>query len=381
MTPAVTLASEGIETLHVPMGERSYDIFIGDGGISRAGDILKDILRAPRAVIVTDENVARDWLTPLRTSLNKAGIKTRDIVLPPGEHTKSMTHLGQLLDDLLEHNIDRKTTLIALGGGVVGDLTGFAAAVVLRGIDFVQVPTSLLAQVDSSVGGKTGLDTRYGKNLIGAFHQPRAVIADTLTLDTLPMRERLCGYAEVVKYGVINDRGFFDWLQENGQKVLDGDPVARREAILRSCTNKAEIVAADEREAGLRALLNLGHTFAHALEAQVGFEDKLKHGEAVAIGMVMALDLSVRLALINETERDLLKDHLDSVGLPTDIKGLAGGNWTSDVLLQHMGRDKKTHDGKLTFILAHGIGHSFVANDVDPVSVGEVLDTFINDAR
>jgi 3-dehydroquinate synthase len=377
----MTLASNGIETLHVPMGERSYDIFVGEGGISQAGEILNGILRAPRTVIVTDENVAKDWLEPLCASLDAAGIRHREIIMPPGEHTKSMDHLSGLLDNLLENNIDRKTTLIALGGGVVGDLTGFAAAVVLRGVDFVQVPTTLLSQVDSSVGGKTGIDTRFGKNLIGAFHQPRAVIADTLTLDTLPMRERLCGYAEVVKYGVINDRDFFDWLQENAQKLLDGDPGARREAILRSCANKAEIVAADEREAGLRALLNLGHTFGHAIEAQVGFDDKLKHGEAVAIGMIMALELSVRLARIDETERDLLKNHLETVGLPTGIKGLAGGNWTADALLEHMTRDKKTQDGRLTFILAHGIGNSFVANDVDPEIVRDVLDGFIKDAR
>ncbi len=377
----MSLATDGIETLHVPMGERSYDIHVGDGAIGHTGEILKDVLRAPRAVIVTDENVAPDWLGPLEESLDAAGIRHRAVILPPGEHTKSMQHLEELLDDLLANNIDRKTTLIALGGGVVGDLTGFAAAVVMRGVDFVQMPTTLLAQVDSSVGGKTGIDTRYGKNLIGAFHQPRAVIADTLTLNTLPMRERLCGYAEVVKYGVINDRDFFDWLQVNGRKILDGDAGARREAILRSCANKAEIVAADEREAGLRALLNLGHTFAHALEAQVGFEDKLKHGEAVAIGMVMALDLSVRLAMISETDRDLLKTHLDDVGLPTDIRGLAGDNWTADVLLEHMGRDKKTQDGKLTFILARSIGNSFVANDVDAGPVAAVLESYINDAR
>ncbi|MBO6949999.1 MAG: 3-dehydroquinate synthase [Rhodospirillales bacterium] len=377
----MSLATDGIDTLHVPMGERSYDIHVGDGAIAHAGAILKDKLRAPRTVIVTDENVAKDWLKPLQNSLNAADIRSRAIVIPPGEHTKSMQHLETLLDDLLEHNIDRKTTLIALGGGVVGDLTGFAAAVVMRGVDFVQVPTTLLSQVDSSVGGKTGIDTRYGKNLIGAFHQPRAVITDTLTLDTLPMRERLCGYAEVVKYGVINDREFFDWLQVNGKKVLAGDTGARREAIMRSCANKAEIVAADEREAGLRALLNLGHTFGHALEAQVGFDDDLKHGEAVAIGMVMALDLSVRLAMISEAERDLLKQHLDDVGLPTDIKNLAGGNWTSDALLEHMGRDKKTQDGKLTFILARAIGNSIVADDVDPETVRVVLDQWIEDAR
>ncbi len=377
----MSLATEGIETLHVPMGERSYDIFVGDGAISHAGSLIKDILRAPRAIIVTDENVAPNWLEPLKTSLNNAGIETRGIILPPGEYTKSMDHLEQLLDNLLENNIDRKTTLVALGGGVVGDLTGFAAAVVMRGVDFVQVPTTLLSQVDSSVGGKTGIDTRFGKNLIGAFHQPRAVITDTSTLDTLPMRERLCGYAEVIKYGVINDREFYDWLIENGQKVLDGNPAARREAVLRSCTNKAEIVAADEREQGLRALLNLGHTFGHALEAQIGFEDKLKHGEAVAIGMIMALELSVRLAMASEADRDSLTEHLQTVGLPVDLKGLAGGNWTADALLDHMGRDKKTQDGKLTFILARAIGNSFVANDVDNIAVKGVLESFIADAR
>ena len=377
----MSLATDGIETLHVPMGERNYDIFIGDGAISHAGSLIKDILKAPRAIIVTDENIAPSWLEPLKTSLNDAGIKTREIILPPGEHTKSVSHLEQLLDNLLENNIDRKTTLIALGGGVIGDLTGFAAAVVMRGVDFVQVPTTLLSQVDSSVGGKTGIDTRFGKNLIGTFHQPRAVITDTSTLDTLPMRERLCGYAEVIKYGVINDREFYDWLIENGQKVLDGNPAARREAVRRSCANKAEIVAADEREQGLRALLNLGHTFGHALEAQIGFEDKLKHGEAVSIGMMMALELSVRLAMASETDRDSLRDHLKTVGLPVDLKGLAGGNWTADALLDHMGRDKKTQDGKLTFILARAIGNSFVANDVDHDAVKGVLEGFIADAR
>ena len=377
----MSLAIDGIETLHVPMGERSYDIFIGDGAISHAGALIKDVLKAPRAIIVTDENVAPNWLEPLKKSLNDAGIKTREIILPPGEHTKSMEHLEQLLDNLLENNIDRKTTLVALGGGVVGDLTGFAASIVMRGVDFVQVPTTLLSQVDSSVGGKTGIDTRFGKNLIGAFHQPRAVITDTSTLDTLPMRERLCGYAEVIKYGVINDRHFYDWLIENGQKVLDGNPAARREAVRRSCANKAEIVAADEREQGLRALLNLGHTFGHALEAQIGFEDKLKHGEAVAIGMIMALELSVRLAMASETDLNSLKEHLKIVGLPVGLDGLAGGNWTADALLDHMGRDKKTQDGKLTFILARAIGNSFVANDVDADAVKGVLEGFIADAR
>lgn len=375
------MSAEKIETLNVPLGDRSYDIHVGPGVIENAGALLKDVLRAPRAIIVTDENVAPHWLETLRSSLNNSDIKTRETILPPGEHTKSLEHLGKLLDNLLEGGIDRKTSLIALGGGVVGDLTGFAAATVMRGVDFVQVPTSLLAQVDSSVGGKTGIDTRHGKNLIGAFHQPRAVLADTKALDTLPRRELLCGYAEVVKYGVINDREFFDWLGTNGKAMIDGDSDLRREAILRSCATKAEIVSADEKEAGLRALLNMGHTFGHALEAQVGFDDDLKHGEAVAIGMAMALELSVRLAMTSEDERDMLVDHLQAIGLPTDIKGLVGDNWTSDALLEHMGRDKKTHDGKLTFILARAIGNSFIADDVDPAAVGEVLDMFINDAR
>ncbi len=366
-----------LATLNVALGDRSYDIFIGAGAIQQAGDLIKDVLASPNTVIVTDENVAPHWLAPLEASLDAAGIAHRAVILPPGEHTKSLKYLDELTDGLLRDGIDRKTTLIALGGGVIGDLTGFAAAVLLRGVDFVQVPTTLLAQVDSSVGGKTGIDTRYGKNLIGAFHQPKAVIADTQTLDTLPRRELLCGYAEVVKYGVINDPAFFEWLLANGAALLDGDAAARREAVLKSCANKAEIVAADERESGARALLNLGHTFAHALEAQVGFEDKLKHGEAVAIGMVMALDLSARLNMADIGARDRLVKHLRDVGLPTDIKGLMGDNWTADALLAHMGRDKKTEAGKLTFILAKDIGESVIASDVSPAAVAQTLDAFI----
>jgi 3-dehydroquinate synthase len=377
----MTLATDGIERLNVDLEHRSYDIHVGEGVIAQAGAILAPLLRAPRTVIVTDELVAPHWLKPLEDSLTAAKIAHRSITLPPGEQTKSMTDLGKLLDNLLAAGIDRKTTLIALGGGVIGDLTGFAAAVALRGIDFVQVPTTLLAQVDSSVGGKTGIDTAYGKNLIGAFHQPRAVLADTATLDTLPKRELLCGYAEVVKYGVINDRDFFDWLSKHGQALLDGDSARRREAVMRSCANKAQVVTADEREAGLRALLNLGHTFGHALEAEIGFNDKLKHGEAVAIGIMMALDLSVRLALCPEGDRDMVCDHFAAVGLPTTIAGLTGDNWTAEKLLEHMGRDKKTEGGKLTFILARGIGRSFVAKDVDPAAVAAVLTDYIEDAR
>lgn len=369
------------ERVHVALGDRSYDIVVGDNIIETCGDIIAKVAKSNRMIIITDENVAPHWLAKLTEALSAAGLKSKNIILPPGEHTKSFRQLEALLDELLDMGIDRKTSLVALGGGVIGDLTGFAASVVLRGIDFIQVPTTLLSQVDSSVGGKTGIDTRQGKNLVGAFHQPLCVIADTATLDTLPARERRCGYAEVIKYGVINDREFFDWLIENGQRVLDGDPEARREAVIRSCKSKAAIVAADEKEVGLRALLNLGHTFGHAIEAQVGFDDVLKHGEAVAIGMIMALDLSARLAVAPESARDELKGHLDKVGLPTTLNGLVGDNWTSAALIDHMGKDKKTEGGKLTFILARDIGKSFVAKDVDTSGVADTLDGFIADAK
>lgn len=369
------------ERVHVALGDRSYDIIVGDNAIDDCGEIISAVTKSPRTIVITDENVAPHWLTKVTQSLESAGLSTKSIILPPGEHTKSYRQLEALLDELLDQGIDRKTTLIALGGGVIGDLTGFAAAIVLRGIDFVQIPTTLLSQVDSSVGGKTGIDTRQGKNLVGAFHQPLCVIADTATLDTLPPRERRCGYAEVIKYGVINDREFFDWLIANGQRVLDGDPDARREAVIRSCKNKAAVVTADEKESGVRALLNLGHTFGHAIEAQVGFDDVLKHGEAVAIGMVMALDMSARLAVAPESARIELKEHMDDVGLPTTLSGLAGDNWTSAALLDHMGRDKKTEGNKLTFILARAIGNSFVAKDVDPEAVAATLDAFISEAK
>lgn len=369
------------ERVHVALGDRSYDIIVGDNAIDQCGKIIAKVAKSTRTIVITDENVAPHWLKKVTQSLEGAGLSAKSIILPPGEHTKSYRQLEALLDELLDQGIDRKTTLIALGGGVIGDLTGFAAAIVLRGINFVQIPTTLLSQVDSSVGGKTGIDTRQGKNLVGAFHQPLCVIADTATLDTLPARERRCGYAEVIKYGVINDRVFFDWLIENGQRVLDGDPDARREAVIRSCKSKAAVVAADEKEVGLRALLNLGHTFGHAIEAQVGFDDVLKHGEAVSIGMVMALDMSARLAVAPESAKDELKDHLDKLGLPTTLTGLVGDNWTSAALLEHMGRDKKTEGNQLTFILARDIGNSFVAKDVGQEVVAATLDTFIADAR
>ncbi|MDA0998052.1 MAG: 3-dehydroquinate synthase, partial [Proteobacteria bacterium] len=300
--------------------------------------------------------------------------------VPPGEETKSFAWVEKVTDQLLAAGIDRKTTLIALGGGVVGDLTGFAAAIALRGIDFVQIPTTLLSQVDSSVGGKTGIDTRHGKNLIGAFHQPRLVIADTRALDTLPRRELLCGYAEVLKYGVIDDPALFDWLTEAGAGLIDGDAVARRRAILESCRHKTAIVSADEREGGVRALLNMGHTFAHGIEAAYGFGDGLKHGEAVAIGMVMALNLSVRLGYCPADDEKRLAAHLREIGLPTGLTGIAGPNWTAEALIGHMQKDKKAESGKLTFILARGVGQSFIASDVAENSVTETLGYFLRSA-
>src|SRR6266702_6524265 len=298
MTAQGTIATGAIERLRVELGERGYDILVGPGLIGRAGAEILPLLRRRQAVIVTDETVARHHLAPLRASLAKHGIAERTVVLPPGEGTKDLAHFGRLVDDILAGGVERRTMLVALGGGVVGDIAGFAAATLLRGIDFVQVPTTLLAQVDSSVGGKTGINTRHGKNLVGAFYQPRLVLADTDVLDTLPKREMLAGYAEVAKYGLIDAPEFFAWCEKNGAAVLSGDAAKRTYAIEQSCLAKACIVAADERETtDLRALLNLGHTFGHALEAETGFGPDLLHGEAVGAGMAMAFDLSARIGL------------------------------------------------------------------------------------
>ncbi|MBT4701835.1 MAG: 3-dehydroquinate synthase, partial [Rhodospirillaceae bacterium] len=284
-------------TLNVDLADRSYDIFIGEDLLDRAGDFMAPLLSLKNAVIITDSNVGPLYLTRLQASLDAVGISHSAIVLPAGEATKSFAHLEQLTSQLLSTPVERKTMLIALGGGVIGDITGFAAAITLRGMDFVQIPTTLLSQVDSSVGGKTGINTPQGKNLVGAFHQPRLVLADISTLTSLPRREFLAGYAEVAKYGLLGNFEFFSWLEENGGKVCDGDPDSIRHAVLTSCQDKARVVAEDEREFGRRALLNLGHTFGHSLEAQIGYGGELLHGEAVAIGMDMAFELSVRMGL------------------------------------------------------------------------------------
>ncbi|HLI11054.1 MAG TPA: 3-dehydroquinate synthase [Alphaproteobacteria bacterium] len=364
------------ERIAVTLGARGYDILVGNGLLDAAGELIAPVLSRPRVVVVTDENVARHHLARLRAALGRGGLAHEAIVLPPGEGTKDFRHLEELLDRLLEGRIERSTSLLALGGGVIGDLVGFAASIVLRGIDFVQVPTTLLAQVDSSVGGKTGINTRHGKNLVGSFHQPRLVLADTGTLDTLPARELRAGYAEVVKYGLINDPGFFSWLEAHGRALCEGDEEARRYAVARSCAAKAAIVAADERETGERALLNLGHTFGHALEAETGFGPELLHGEAVAIGLVMAFALSAQLGYCSSADAARVRRHLAEVGLPTELRR-SGRPWEATALLAHMSRDKKVRDGRVAFVLARGIGQAFLARDVALETVRELLDAVI----
>ena len=354
--------------IRVDLRPRSYDILVGGGLVADAGAHLRPLLRRPRAIVVTDDNVAALYRGPLLDSLAGAGIDGDVIVLPAGEETKAFAHLEGLIDGLLARRVERSTTVIALGGGVVGDIAGFAAAIVLRGIDFVQVPTTLLAQVDSSVGGKTGINTPRGKNLVGVFHQPRLVLADIGTLDTLPRRELLAGYAEMAKYGLIDDPAFFDWLEANGAAILAGDEAARRHAVVTACRAKARIVADDEREQGRRALLNLGHTFAHALEAEAGYGGDLLHGEAVAIGMVLAFDLSVRLGLCPAADADRVRRHLSDIGLPTTPPTAPDG---AAALIEHMRSDKKVTGGHVAFVLARGIGQAFVNADV---GLGEVED-------
>jgi 3-dehydroquinate synthase len=360
------------ERVLVTLGDRSYEIHIGHGLIAGAGPLLAPLARGP-VPVVTDETVARLHLDPLLASLRASGIDAKPVVVPAGEGNKSFGGLERLTSALLHTGVDRGGLIVALGGGVVGDLTGFAAGVLKRGIDFAQIPTTLLAQVDSSVGGKTAINTSEGKNLVGVFHQPRVVIADTTALATLPRREMLAGYAEVAKYGALGDAQFFEWLEANGTKALSGDAAAIIKAVAHSCRMKADIVARDERETGDRALLNFGHTFGHALEAATGYSDRLLHGEGVAIGMVLAFRLSVQLGLASGQDADRFATHLKSVGLPTTISDIPGARSAPDVLLAHMSHDKKAKDGKLTFILARGIGRAFVTRDVSIDAVRAVL--------
>ncbi len=361
------------ESLTVSLGARSYEILVGDDLIAHAGRYIAPFVERERVFVITDEKVAPIYLEELERALADADMTMKAKVIPAGESSKTLEQLGELTGWLLENKVEREEVLIALGGGVVGDLAGFAAAVTLRGIDFIQLPTTLLAQVDSSVGGKTGVNCRWGKNLVGAFHQPRLVLADSRVLRTLPRRELLAGYAEVVKYGLIANRDFFGWLEGHGAAMLDGESAPLHRAVLESCRIKADIVAADEREAGARALLNLGHTFGHALEAEAGYGGLLLHGEAVAIGMVMAFDLSARLGHCPAEDAARVRRHLAAVGLPTGPESIPQLIWDPVRLLDNMGRDKKVRGGRIRFVLVRGIGEAFLAADVETDAVLDLL--------
>lgn len=371
----MTQYSESTQTISVDLGPRSYDIAIGPGLLDSAGSLISERLGERQTVIITDSNVGPLYAERLEHSLSEAGHTGRTIQIDAGEQAKSFVYLESLLDDLLSEGLERGTVLVALGGGVIGDLTGFAASIALRGVEFVQIPTTLLAQVDSSVGGKTAINSPHGKNLVGTFYQPRLVIADTETLKTLPPRELAAGYAETVKYGLLGDKAFFEWLENDGADVLAGDPVAQARAIVRACEMKAEIVNQDERETGRRALLNLGHTFAHALEAETGFGGLLLHGEAVSIGMVLAFDLSVALGLCPAADAARVRTHFEKIGLPTHVPPHPMGAWDAKTLIAHMGRDKKVQAGRTSFILVRGIGDAFVTNEVDKAELTHLLDT------
>lgn len=342
---------------------RAYDIVIAAGALDRIGAEMRRLTGSQRTAVVADETVAGLYGGPVSASLAEAGFNSQTIAVPPGEASKSFRRLEGLVEALLKARIERGDLIVALGGGVVGDLAGFAAAILRRGIGFVQVPTTLLAQVDSSVGGKTGINLRQGKNLAGAFHQPRLVLADLAALDTLPERQMRAGYAEVVKYGLIGDAAFFAWLEADGARVLAGDRAAQAHAVETSCRAKAAIVAEDEREVGKRALLNLGHTFGHAMEAAMGYDGRLLHGEAVAAGMALAFDLSVRLGLCPAADAARVRTHLGRAGLPTSLQE-AQISEPAETLIELMGQDKKVRGGRLTFVLARGIGQAFLSRDV-----------------
>jgi 3-dehydroquinate synthase len=363
-------------TVDVALGERAYDIVIGRDLLSSLGGRVAALRPGARAAIVTDRNVARHWLAKTEASLAEAGIASSPIMVEEGEGSKTYAGLAQVSEALIAAKIERNDLVVALGGGVVGDLAGFAAAILRRGVDFVQVPTSLLAQVDSSVGGKTGINSPQGKNLLGAFHQPVLVLADTAVLDTLTPRQFRAGYAEVAKYGVLGDEAFFAWLEANHADIFAGG-AAREHAIATSCRAKAAIVSRDERETGERALLNLGHTFGHALEAATGFSERLFHGEGVAVGMVLAAELSAQFGMIGDADAARVRRHLAEVGLPTHLQDIAGfaqeGLADADALMALMAQDKKVKRGRLTFILLGAVGRAVIAPDIEPSLVRDFL--------
>jgi 3-dehydroquinate synthase len=366
------------DKVRVNLGRRSYDILVGEGLLAQASELLLPLLKRKRLAIVTDENVAGLHLASLAAALDAHGIEHKSLVLKPGEASKSYAGLQQVCEFLLASGIERNDMVVALGGGVIGDLAGFATGVVRRGVRFVQIPTTLLAQVDSSVGGKTGINSPHGKNLVGVFHQPSLVLADLDLLKTLPMRERAAGYAEVAKYGLLGDAQFFDWLDQRVEEVIACDTDAVRKAVRRSCEMKADIVAQDETETGVRALLNLGHTFGHALEAATGYSSRLLHGESVAIGMVQAFRFSGALGLCDPHLGDHVKRHLKRAGLPTHVNDIPGELPPPTRLLEIMHQDKKASGGKLVFILGRAVGEAFVARDI---AEKDVLDFLEKDRR
>lgn len=360
----------------VALGDTSYEIVVGEGAFEQAGALLKPLLPGKRVFVLSDVNVSVLYGARIQSSLEKAGFISRMFLVPAGEGSKSFEHYQHLLEQMLAEGPDRKTTILALGGGVVGDLAGFIASTLLRGVPFVQVPTSLLAQVDSSVGGKTAINATHGKNLIGSFYQPKLVIADTGVLKTLPGREIRAGYAEIIKYGLIMDEAFYRWCLANGHGVVAGDASAQQRAIVASCQFKAEVVKADEREANRRAILNFGHTFAHALEAETGFSDVLLHGEAVAIGMVMACRLSAKLGILDAAVEAELAGHLKQLGMKSYPKEVSV-EWDVARIVAHFSEDKKAEDGKLTFVALSGVGNAVVVKDVSPQLVQEVVVSYL----
>ena len=361
------------QLVHVPLGDRAYDIHIDRDLMGQAGALIGPILQRAKVAIVTDGNVAPLHLNRLTEALQSAGIAHAALILPAGEATKSWPYLSKTIDFFLNNKIERRDVVIALGGGVIGDLVGFAAAILRRGVRFVQIPTSLLAQVDSSVGGKTGINAAQGKNLIGAFHQPSLVLADIDVLDTLAPRDFLAGCGEVVKYGLLGNEQFFEWLEQNGLALIAGDPVARSQAVRVSCQMKADIVARDETEQGDRALLNLGHTFCHALEAATGYSDRLLHGEGVAIGCALAFETSARLGLCAQEAPSRVRAHLKAMGMKTDISDIDAAMPDPAALFALMGQDKKVVAGQLNFVMARDIGQAFVTADVSESVILSVL--------
>jgi len=373
MSAIEPVPDQPVEKVRVALGARSYDVMIGAGLVAGAGGWLGPILARPRVAILTDETVARLHLAALEAALDRAGIAHATLVLPAGEGTKGWEGLRRSVEWLLEQRVERRDLVIAFGGGVIGDLGGFASAILRRGVRYAQIPTTLLAQVDSSVGGKTGINTAQGKNLVGAFHQPVLVLADTGLLETLPARDFRAGYGEVVKYGLLGDAAFFEWLETQGPALAAGDGAARRAAVRRAVAMKAAIVARDETEEGERALLNLGHTFGHALEAATGYGSRLLHGEGVAIGCALAFDLSARLGLCPQEAPSRVRAHLAAMGMKADLGAIEGALPDDDALMTLMAQDKKVVDGRLRFILAREIGAAFVAADVPAEAVRAVL--------